>query len=108
MSTDHSSLHSRAALDRLFAMDALLSMVFGAATIVAPHQLVSAAAGGDYNHGVHETLRYDCVLYVFVGIFQNCCVLILSSSVCFRFILYQIVCLFALGMWLDTVAHSQS
>jgi hypothetical protein len=55
--SDHSS-HTRAALDRLFAADALVSMTFGAVALVAPHRLVSAAAGGQYNHGVHETLRY--------------------------------------------------
>lgn len=65
---DHTS-NTRAALDRLFAMDAILSMAFGVGAMIAPHRTISFAAGGAYNHGVHETLRcvrsakqsFDCI-----------------------------------------------
>lgn len=47
----------RASLDRLFQIDAVLSLTFGLAALIAPHFVISRVAGG-YNHATHETLRY--------------------------------------------------
>ena len=47
----------RQQLDRLFAVDAFASMVFGILSIVAPHGAMAKIGGGSYNHAVHETLR---------------------------------------------------
>jgi hypothetical protein len=47
----------RVQLDRLFAFDAAISVVFGLCALLAPHGIVSKIGGG-YNHNVHETLRF--------------------------------------------------
>jgi hypothetical protein len=53
---------AREQLDRLFSFDAAFSVVFGTLSLVAPHGILSKLAGGSYNHSVHETLRYVCML----------------------------------------------
>ncbi|CAJ1953616.1 unnamed protein product [Cylindrotheca closterium] len=53
---------ARQQLDRIFAFDAAFSLIFGALAILAPHGILTALAGGFYNHSVHETLRlYGCL-----------------------------------------------
>lgn len=47
----------RAQLDRLFAVDAMASVVLGILALGAPHGLWTASTGITYNHAVHETLR---------------------------------------------------
>jgi hypothetical protein len=47
----------RVQLDRLFAFDAAISVVFGLCALLVPHGIVSKIGGG-YNHNVHETLRF--------------------------------------------------
>ena len=49
---------ARAQLDRLFAVDAAASVVFGILALLAPHGILTSLSGGLYSHGVHETLRY--------------------------------------------------
>jgi hypothetical protein len=48
---------ARAQLDRLFAVDAGASVVFGILALLAPHGVLTSLSGGLYSHGVHETLR---------------------------------------------------
>jgi hypothetical protein len=51
--------NQRVALDKLYAIDSIVSVMFGVATLVAPHVFLAAiTTGGEYNHSVHETLRY--------------------------------------------------
>lgn len=47
----------RVALDRLFHIDSIISMASGVIGIVVPH-FVIAHFVGEYNHNVHEALRY--------------------------------------------------
>jgi hypothetical protein len=47
----------RVQLDRLFTLDAAISVVFGLLALLAPHGIISKVGGG-YNHSVHETLRF--------------------------------------------------
>jgi hypothetical protein len=57
--TSHNSARSQ--LDRLFAFDAVASVVFGILSLLAPHGILLGIAGS-YNHAVHETLRlYGCL-----------------------------------------------
>ena len=54
-------------LDKIFAIDAILSSVFGVLALLAPHGVLTFLSGGFYNHSVHETLRsvsgiLDCLL----------------------------------------------
>jgi len=52
----------REQLDRLFAFDAIFSIVFGTISLLAPHGVISKISAGGYNHSVHETLRlYGCL-----------------------------------------------
>lgn len=53
----------REQLDRLFAVDAGFSVVFGTLALLTPHGIIQHLAGrGGYNHSVHETLRlYGCL-----------------------------------------------
>ena len=44
-------------LDQLFALDAILSVIFGSLALLAPHGVLTFLSGGFYNHSVHETLR---------------------------------------------------
>ena len=55
-SYDHRS--NRELLDKLFAADAVISMMFGIITLITPHVFIAELAGGSYNHSVHEALRY--------------------------------------------------
>lgn len=62
---------SREALDRLFAFDAIGSMIFGIIALLMPHFLVTKLflssstieqGGNNYNHSVHEMVRlYACL-----------------------------------------------
>ena len=53
-----SSLSPREQLDRLFAFDAIFSVIFGTISLLAPHGIISWMSGAaGYNHSVHETLR---------------------------------------------------
>jgi hypothetical protein len=47
----------RAQLDRLFAVDAYASVVFGCLSMLAPHGVLTKISGGSYSHAFHETLR---------------------------------------------------
>lgn len=47
---------SRRQLDQLLLADALLSVILGVITLIAPHSVVTAFSG-EYNHGTHEALR---------------------------------------------------
>lgn len=49
---------ARTQLDRLFAVDAAASVVFGVLSLLSPHGVLTSVSGGMYSHGVHETLRY--------------------------------------------------
>ena len=49
--------NARQQLDRLFAVDAGASVVFGLLSLLAPHGFLTKLGGGSYNHSVHETLR---------------------------------------------------
>ena len=49
--------YAREQLDRLFAVDAAASVIFGALALLAPHGVLTSLSGGMYSHGVHETLR---------------------------------------------------
>jgi hypothetical protein len=49
--------NARQQLDRLFAFDAVASVVFGVAALLTPHAILTKMSGGEYNHSVHETLR---------------------------------------------------
>jgi hypothetical protein len=51
---------TRAHLDKLFAVDAVCSVGFGVLALLAPHGFWQELHGivGEYNHSVHETLRY--------------------------------------------------
>jgi hypothetical protein len=49
--------HSRAALDRLFQYDALLSMTTGLLGVAVPHVLLVRFVATEYNHHVHEVVR---------------------------------------------------
>jgi hypothetical protein len=49
--------NARQQLDRLFAFDAVVSVVLGLFSLLAPHGIMTTLAGGSYNHSVHETLR---------------------------------------------------
>mmetsp|Transcript_10755 Transcript_10755/g.12174 ORF Transcript_10755/g.12174 Transcript_10755/m.12174 type:complete len:151 (-) Transcript_10755:228-680(-) len=52
----------REQLDRLFAFDAIFSIIFGTISLLAPHGIMSKISSGGYNHSVHETLRlYGCL-----------------------------------------------
>jgi hypothetical protein len=62
-STTTTTAHSRAALDRLFQYDALLSMMTGLLGVAVPHVLLIrffVVATTEYNHHVHEVVR--CVV----------------------------------------------
>lgn len=48
----------RAALDQLYAIDSCLSITFGVVSLTAPHFFIAQLTEGEYNHAVHETLRY--------------------------------------------------
>ena len=53
-----SSSSPREQLDRLFAFDAIFSVIFGTLSLLAPHGIISWMSGAaGYNHSVHETLR---------------------------------------------------
>jgi hypothetical protein len=53
---------ARTQLDRLFAVDAAASVVFGVLSLLSPHGVLTSVSGGMYSHGVHETLRlYGCL-----------------------------------------------
>mmetsp|Transcript_26057 Transcript_26057/g.47091 ORF Transcript_26057/g.47091 Transcript_26057/m.47091 type:complete len:146 (-) Transcript_26057:658-1095(-) len=53
---------ARTQLDRLFAVDATASVVFGVLSLLSPHGVLTFVSGGMYSHGVHETLRlYGCL-----------------------------------------------
>jgi hypothetical protein len=54
----HQQHNQRAALDKLFALDSVVSVLFGVVSLGAPHVLIAEIGGGSYNHAVHETLRY--------------------------------------------------
>ena len=47
----------RELLDRLLAVDAGMSFIFGVLSLIAPHGLLKNLGGGFYNHDVHEILR---------------------------------------------------
>ena len=47
----------REQLDRLFAVDAVCSAIFGAIALLAPHRLIAKLSENGYNHSVHETFR---------------------------------------------------
>jgi hypothetical protein len=54
----------RRQLDRLFAIDAAASVIFGILALITPHRAIQSIAdptgtGGlsSYNHAAHETLR---------------------------------------------------
>ena len=49
--------NAREQLDRLLAVDAGASIVFGVLSLIAPHGLLKHLGGGFYNHDVHEILR---------------------------------------------------
>ena len=49
--------NARQQLDRLFAFDAAVSVVFGVIALMTPHGILTKMSGGEYNHSVHETLR---------------------------------------------------
>jgi hypothetical protein len=56
-------INPRVQLDRLFAFDAAISVVFGLLALLAPHGIISKIGGG-YNHSVHETLRFVFHLFL--------------------------------------------
>ena len=62
--------NARHQLDLLFAVDAVVSIIFGILAILAPHGFMAKIGGGSYNHSVHETLRYgmqcDFVSWIFL------------------------------------------
>eukprot|EP00568_Trieres_chinensis_P004196 CAMPEP_0183298060 /NCGR_PEP_ID=MMETSP0160_2-20130417/5189_1 /TAXON_ID=2839 ORGANISM="Odontella Sinensis, Strain Grunow 1884" /NCGR_SAMPLE_ID=MMETSP0160_2 /ASSEMBLY_ACC=CAM_ASM_000250 /LENGTH=107 /DNA_ID=CAMNT_0025460007 /DNA_START=174 /DNA_END=493 /DNA_ORIENTATION=- len=57
---DHQTARRR--LDKLFLVDAVASVAFGALSLLSPHRMVQTLNGGAYNHGAHEALRlYGCL-----------------------------------------------
>lgn len=70
---------SRQALDRLFTLDAIASMIFGVVALLMPHFLVeklflssslsptNEQHGTNYNHSVHEMVRLYACLRVACG-----------------------------------------
>jgi hypothetical protein len=49
----------RKQLDNILLVDACASLIFGALALLTPHGFITYLAGGTYNHGAHEALRYD-------------------------------------------------
>lgn len=47
----------RQSLDQLFALDAVVSVVFGSLALFTPHGIFTFLSEGSYNHAVHETVR---------------------------------------------------
>ena len=52
---------TRQQLDKLFFLDAIVSLVLGGISLLAPHGIIQALSGG-YNHSTHEVFRlYGCL-----------------------------------------------
>jgi hypothetical protein len=47
----------RQQLDQLFALDAIVSVVFGCLALFIPHGIFTFLSKGSYNHAAHETVR---------------------------------------------------
>lgn len=102
--------NARQQLDRLFALDAYASVIFGVLSLLAPHGVLASLAGGSYNHSVHETLRYVTMiicslctahmLWLFLLVFSSLIFLLLSICT----YLAQIIWLSSTGVWMDLVA----
>ena len=56
----HAVSGSRKQLDKIFLLDASLSITFGIISLLSPHRFISALNGGSYNHSAHEALRLVC------------------------------------------------
>ena len=53
---------TRKQLDNLLYFDSLLSVIFGAISLLTPHGFLAKINGGSYNHNAHESLRlYGCL-----------------------------------------------
>jgi len=52
---------TRQQLDKLFFLDAIVSLVLGGISLLAPHVIIQTLSGG-YNHSTHEVFRlYGCL-----------------------------------------------
>jgi len=63
----HAVSGSRKQLDKIFLLDASLSITFGIISLLSPHRFISALNGGSYNHSAHEALRLYSCLRIAVG-----------------------------------------
>ena len=54
---------SRKQLDLLLKVDAIGSICFGLCSLLLPHKIVSIFSV-EYNHSVHEIVRYDHQVYM--------------------------------------------
>ena len=57
---------TRQHLDKLFLLDAIVSLLFGGISLLAPHGFIQALSGG-YNHNTHEVFRLHGCLRIAVG-----------------------------------------
>ena len=73
---------ARHQLDLLFAIDAVVSMFFGILSILAPHGAMAKIGGGNYNHSVHETLRYAATCVMICSFVANFLVVSLCTVLC--------------------------
>jgi hypothetical protein len=63
---------ARKRLDCLFAFDAAASVFFGVVALLTPHGILMRLYMGEYNHNVHETLRWDFFELQRLGLIQDC------------------------------------
>ena len=69
---DMDAKRHRKQLDNILLVDAYASIIFGSLALLTPHGIITFLAGGTYNHGAHEALRYTYSSIIrLVSVFQR-------------------------------------